>query len=146
MLIQGDVLALGYRLDTALTAQRFIDGWLHTGDIGSMDEGTLSIVGRRDDIVTVKGVNVATGVVERVISAISGVDACAVIATPHEIDGYRLTAFIVSRQDLTSIITATVAEQLGPVAAPSSISAIASLPVLPNGKTDRAALAVRAND
>ena len=146
VLIQGDVLALGYRLDTALTAQRFIDGWLHTGDIGSMDEGTLSIVGRRDDIVTVKGVNVATGVVERVISAISGVDACAVIATPHEIDGYRLTAFIVSRQDLTSIITATVAEQLGPVAAPSSISAIASLPVLPNGKTDRAALAVRAND
>jgi len=144
VLVRGDVLALGYRLDVALTAQRFIDGWLHTGDIGSMDEGTLRIVGRRDDIVTVKGVNVATSAVERVISAISGVEACAVIATPHTIDGHRLTAFIVARSDLESTIKATVSEQLGPVAAPSTISAITSLPVLPNGKTDRAALAARA--
>ena len=146
VLVQGEVVGLGYRLDPALTAQRFIDGWLHTGDIGSIDEGTLSIVGRRDDIVTVKGVNVATGAVERVICAIPGVDACAVIATPHPIDGHRLSAFIVAQQDLARTITATVAEQLGPVAAPSSISTIASLPVLPNGKTDRAALAARAND
>ena len=146
VLVSGDVLAIGYRLDPTLTAQRFIDGWLHTGDIGSTDEGTLSIVGRRDDIVTVKGVNVATSAVERVISAISGVDACAVIATPHAIDGHRLTAFIVTRLDLTSTIRATVADQLGPVAAPSMISAITSLPVLPNGKTDRAALAARAID
>jgi O-succinylbenzoic acid--CoA ligase len=144
VLVRGDVLALGYRLDVALTAQRFIDGWLHTGDIGSMDEGTLRIVGRRDDIVTVKGVNVATSAVERVISAISGVEACAVIATPHTIDGHRLIAFIVARSDLESTIKATVSEQLGPVAAPSTISAITSLPVLPNGKTDRAALAARA--
>ncbi|MCX6422054.1 MAG: AMP-binding protein [Actinobacteria bacterium] len=146
VLVQGEVVGLGYRLDPALTAQRFIEGWLHTGDIGSIDEGTLSIVGRRDDIVTVKGVNVATGAVERVICAIPGVDACAVIATPHPIDGHRLSAFIVAQQDLARTITATVAEQLGPVAAPSSISTIASLPVLPNGKTDRAALAARAND
>jgi O-succinylbenzoic acid--CoA ligase len=146
VLVQGEVVGLGYRLDPALTAQRFIDGWLHTGDIGSIDERTLSIVGRRDDIVTVKGVNVATGAVERVICAIPGVDACAVIATPHPIDGHRLSAFIVAQQDLARTITATVAEQLGPVAAPSSISTIASLPVLPNGKTDRAALAARAND
>jgi len=146
VLVSGDVLALGYRLDADLTAQRFIDGWLHTGDIGSIDEGRLSIVGRRDDIVTVKGVNVATGAVERVICAIPGVDACAVIATPHAIDGHRLTAFVVARTDLASTIKATVAEQLGPVAAPSTISAITSIPVLPNGKTDRAALAARAND
>jgi O-succinylbenzoic acid--CoA ligase len=146
VLVQGEVVGLGYRLDPALTAQRFIDGWLRTGDIGSIDEGTLSIVGRRDDIVTVKGVNVATGAVERVICAIPGVDECAVIATPHPIDGHRLSAFIVAQQDLARTITATVAEQLGPVAAPSSISTIASLPVLPNGKTDRAALAARAND
>lgn len=144
--IRGDVLALGYRLDPARTAARFVDGWLHTGDAGSVAGGIVTVTGRLDDIVQCKGVNVSTSAVERVIGSLAGVRGCAVIALPDAVAGSRLAAFVICDGDMRSQVVDAVLDELGAAAVPSVVRTVASLPALPNGKTDRAALSALVAD
>ncbi|HOK44640.1 MAG TPA: AMP-binding protein, partial [Bryobacteraceae bacterium] len=89
ILVRGPNVTPGYYQDPAKTAEALEDGWLHTGDLGEMDEkGRLYIRGRKKDaIMTPEGLNVFPEDVERVIDAQPGVRESAVIGVPPATDG-----------------------------------------------------------
>jgi acyl-CoA synthetase (AMP-forming)/AMP-acid ligase II len=72
------------------------DGWLFTGDIGTMDaEGYFTIVDRRKDMILVSGFNVYPNEVEAVLAGLAGVKDCVVIGVPDAASGEAVKAFIV---------------------------------------------------
>lgn len=89
ILVRGPNVTPGYYQDPAKTAEALEDGWLHTGDLGEMDEkGRLYIRGRKKDaIMTPEGLNVFPEDVERVLDAQPGVRESAVIGVPPVTDG-----------------------------------------------------------
>jgi long-chain acyl-CoA synthetase len=81
ILVRGDNVTTGYYGAPEATAQAFDDGWLHTGDIGGLDDqGRVYIRGRKKEmIVTPEGLNVFPEDVERAIVALPGVRDAAVV-------------------------------------------------------------------
>lgn len=138
--IRGPTVALGYRGDPRLTAERFTDGGFVTPDLGTVDaDGAVDLMGRADDIVTIKGVNVSPAAVERTIADLPDVVAAAAVAI--DVDGEPLLcAFIEVREeapDVERAVVEAVSERLGAIARPRRIHRVARLPHLPNGKVDR---------
>lgn len=73
------------------------DGWLHTGDLGRLDEdGHLWITGRSKDLIIRGGENIAPVAVERALMGIPGVAEVAVIGVPHPDLGEEVMAFVVT--------------------------------------------------
>ena len=81
ILMKGDNLLRGYWRDDAATAEAVVDGWLHTGDIGALDDdGFLRITGRKKEIiVTAGGKNVAPAVLEDRLRAHPLIGQCMVV-------------------------------------------------------------------
>jgi long-chain acyl-CoA synthetase len=81
ILVRGDNVTTGYYAAPDETARAFEDGWLHTGDVGTLDaEGRLTIRGRKKEmIVTPEGLNVFPEDVERALEAQPGVKEAAVV-------------------------------------------------------------------
>ena len=78
------------------TAETFRNGWIHTGDLGSMDsEGYLFIRGRKKDMIISGGQNVFAAEIEEAILDCPGVIECAVIGLPDELWGERVSAVVV---------------------------------------------------
>lgn len=80
--VRSSGLMLGYFLEPEITAQAFTpDGWLHTGDKGSLDaQGNLKITGRVKDLFkTSKGKYVAPAAIEAMLAVMPGVEACCVV-------------------------------------------------------------------
>ncbi len=76
-------------------------GWLHTGDIGYMDErGFVYIVDRKKDMVLVSGFNVYPNEVEAVIASHPDVQTVAVIGVPSEKTGEALKAFVIKKNPM----------------------------------------------
>jgi acyl-CoA synthetase (AMP-forming)/AMP-acid ligase II len=102
---QGEVLARGYNLmteyydDPAATAEAIDpEGWLHTGDIGILNElGYLKITDRKKDMIITGGFNVYPAEVERVILLDDSIGEAAVVAAPDERMGEIGIAFVVPR-------------------------------------------------
>jgi acyl-CoA synthetase (AMP-forming)/AMP-acid ligase II len=90
------------------TAQTLRDGWLHTGDVGFIDDaGYLFIVDRKKDMIVTGGSNVYAREVEEVLLRIQGVKDAAVVGVPHRVWGEAVTAVLVSedgRQDSDAVI------------------------------------------
>ena len=81
ILISGDLVFQGYWRNEAATAEAIVDGWFHTGDLGSLDgDGYLTITGRKKEIiVTAGGKNVAPAVLEDQVRAHRLVSQCVVV-------------------------------------------------------------------
>jgi long-chain acyl-CoA synthetase len=93
---RGPQIMSGYWRQPAETANVLRDGWLSTGDIGTMDaEGYFRIVDRRKDMILVSGFNVYPNEVEAVLSELAGVKECAVVGVPDSATGEAVKAFIV---------------------------------------------------
>ena len=90
----GEVLAAAAHLSV-----HGADGWLHTGDVGAVDEeGYLRLSGRRNDMVVRGGENVYPLEVEHVLVEHSGVGAAGVVGVPDPRLGETLAAFIVAAE------------------------------------------------
>lgn len=149
----GPSLAEGYLGDPELTAERFVmhEGarWFRTADGGSFDGDTLTIIGRRDDVLISGGVKVALAAVERVLREQPGLQDAVVVAAPDPRWGEAPVAFTAadadaqeSMADIADIAAiAAVGAELGAAARPARIVRLDALPVLPSGKPDRRALA-----
>ena len=83
------------------TAEAFRNGWLHTGDVGTMDEdGFFYIVDRKNDMLISGGYNVYPREVEDVLLGFSGVVEAAVIGLPSERWGDRVIAVVAGKREL----------------------------------------------
>jgi acyl-CoA synthetase (AMP-forming)/AMP-acid ligase II len=81
------------------SAETFRDGWLHTGDLGYIDEdGYLFVSGRKKDMIVTGGQNVYPAEIEEIIMRFPEVADCAVIGLPDELWGERVTSIVVPRQ------------------------------------------------
>ena len=92
----------GYYKRPGATAEAFRNGWFHTGDIGIMDEeGYISIVDRKKDMILRGGYNVYPRQLEEVIITHPAVSLCAVIGVPDERLGEEVKAFVVLKHGFT---------------------------------------------
>ena len=77
-------LMLGYYKDEEKTAEAFRGGWFHSGDLATVDEeGFISVVDRKRDMIKTGGENVASREVEEAIYGLPGVSEVAVVCAPH---------------------------------------------------------------
>ena len=103
ILVRGPNVFAGYWRDPDAT-QRVLDtdGWLHTGDVGVVDDdGWLALVERAKDVIIVSGFNVYPGEVEQVLAQHPDVADVAVIGEPHPRTGETVVAFVVPRAGAT---------------------------------------------
>ena len=139
VLLRGDNVMLGYLDDPEATAEAIdLDGWLHTGDIGRLDEdGYLKITDRLKDVFIVGGFNVYPAEVEQVLARLDGVVESAVVGVPDERLGEVGHAFVVRRSgsDLDEqAVIAYAKERLANFKVPRGITFIDDLPRNPSGK------------
>ncbi|MBI5495666.1 MAG: long-chain fatty acid--CoA ligase [Deltaproteobacteria bacterium] len=136
VLARGPNLMDGYLDEAARTAEVLVDGWLHTGDLGGLDEaGRLHLLGRRKHVLKVGGTRIPPKVVEDAVHACAGVEACAVVGAPDRLLGEVPVAFVVGAVD-EAVILATAAASLGPMERPRRVVRLDALPRLPGGKPD----------
>ncbi|HMD46634.1 MAG TPA: AMP-binding protein, partial [Acidimicrobiales bacterium] len=96
--VKGPQVVRGYWRRPEETAQVFTRGWLHTGDVGRLDEeGFIHIVDRAKDVIIRGGENVYSVEVEDVLHAHPAVADCAVIGLPDPVLGERVGAVVVLR-------------------------------------------------
>jgi fatty-acyl-CoA synthase len=129
---------LGYYKDPEKTAAAFANGWFHSGDLGVMsEEGRLTIVDRKKDMIKTGGENVASREVEETIYLHPGVAEAAVFALPDPKWVEAVTAVVVPKAgvDLTADeIRAHVAEHLAGFKVPKQVFVADGLPKNPSGK------------
>jgi long-chain acyl-CoA synthetase len=100
IVVQGPTLMKGYWNLPEETAKAIRNGWLHTGDIGYMDEdGYFYITGRKKDIIIRGGENVSPVEVEEVIMRHPAVAEAGVVGIPDATYGEEIKAFVVTRPD-----------------------------------------------
>src|SRR5690606_4512509 len=94
---RGDMVMLGYLDDPAATAEAIdADGWLHTGDVGSVDAaGNMRITDRLKDMYISGGFNVYPAEIEHLLGDMPGVAEVAVVGVPDERMGEVGRAFVV---------------------------------------------------
>jgi long-chain acyl-CoA synthetase len=99
IVVKGDTVMKGYYKNPDMTAETIKDGWLHTGDVGYVDDdGFFFIVDRKKDMIIRGGVNVYPKEIENVIAVHPKVAAVAVIPEPHDKYGQVAKACIVIKR------------------------------------------------
>jgi long-chain acyl-CoA synthetase len=95
---RSDCVMAGYWQNTEATAKTLRGGWLHTGDLGSMDdEGFLTIRDRSKDMIISGGSNIYPREIEEVLLRHPAVAECSVVGRAHAEWGEEVVAFIVPR-------------------------------------------------
>lgn len=129
---------LGYLNDPEKTAEAFENGWFHSGDLGTMDdEGYITIVDRKKDIINTGGVNVSSREIEEVIYQMTEVSEVAVIGVPDDYWIEAITAIIVLKEE--EAVTADdvidfCKKELSTFKAPKHVHFTDTLPKNPSGK------------
>ncbi|WP_429951590.1 class I adenylate-forming enzyme family protein [Comamonas sediminis] len=141
---RGDLLMAGYWRLPEKTAETLVDGWLHTGDRGLIDErGYLYLKDRLKDMVITGGFNVYPVDVENALGQHPAVHECAVFGLPDDKWGESVQAAVQLRPGQTATeaeLVAFVRERLGPVQTPKRIHFHESLPRSPVGKVLKTAV------
>lgn len=134
----------GYWNQPDATERAFAGGWLHTGDLGTIDEaGFITIVDRKKDMVISGGVNVYPRAIEDVLAEHPSVAMAAVFGVPDDKWGEAVQAVVVPRSDAAidpEELREFVRERKGPVSVPKRIEILDALPLTPVGKVDKKAL------
>ncbi|WP_236795757.1 class I adenylate-forming enzyme family protein [Amycolatopsis sp. GM8] len=135
--IRGPQVMVGYHNRPAETAGTLVDGWLHTGDIGVLDEdGFLSIVDRKKDMLLYKGYNVYPRELEELLMAQPGVRSAAVVGRKRADVGELPVAFVVRADEAVtdeSLLTA-VNENVLPYKRIRELYFVDEIPVSAAGK------------
>jgi O-succinylbenzoic acid--CoA ligase len=142
----GEVLVRGANVSTAALGP---DGWLHTGDLGSLSgAGQLSIVGRKSDTIVTGGENVAPAEVEAVLLRHPAVADAGVVARPDSEWGEAVVAAVVLRSGSRAHeneLRAFCAQHLASFKVPKAFTFVDGLPRTESGKLLRRRLVDLAN-
>lgn len=145
ILLRGDNIMAGYFDDPAATAEAIdAEGFLHTGDVGVLDEdGNLRITDRLKDIYIVGGFNCYPAEIENMLCGMPGVAQAAVIGVPDERLGEVGMAFIVLKSNMILTEAAVIAwsrEHIANFKVPRYVRFVDSLPVNASGKVLKTSL------
>ncbi len=109
--VRGDVVMLGYWQNDAATQKTLRGGWLHTGDMGAIDEeGFLTLKDRSKDVIISGGSNIYPREVEEVILKHANVAEVSIVGRPHAEWGEEVVAFVVCSGD--NIVTEIELDEL----------------------------------
>jgi acyl-CoA synthetase (AMP-forming)/AMP-acid ligase II len=144
--IRGPQVMKGYLNRPEATAAMIDgEGWLHTGDIGYLDEdGCFFVVDRVKELIKYKGMQIAPAELEAVLLAHPAVADAAVIPLPNEETGEVPKAFVVLRGEATpEQILGFVAERVAPYKKIRCLEILDQIPKSPSGKILRRVLVER---
>lgn len=139
ILMQGPNVIDGYWQAPEETAKTFVDGWLHTGDVGFLDEdGWLYLVDRTKNMIIASGYKVWPREVEEVLYKFPNVREAAVIGVPDTYRGETVKAYLSLRDSSVELdvkaVEAFCREQLAAYKVPRLIEVIEELPKNQNAK------------
>jgi long-chain acyl-CoA synthetase len=138
VLVRGFNVMKGYYGNPIATEQTVVDGWLHTGDLGYLDEdGFLYIVDRLKDLIIRGGYNVYPREVEEVLYAHPAIGEAAVIGRPDDRLGEEIVAVVSFRPGLSATADDLLAhchERLARYKCPREVRILPELPKTPSGK------------
>ncbi|MHA1364599.1 MAG: AMP-binding protein, partial [Candidatus Freyarchaeota archaeon] len=144
IVVKGPQVMLGYWNKPEETRNVLRDGWLHTGDLGRMDEdGYFYIVDRKKDLIKYKGYSVFPRDVEEVLHEHPAVKECAVVGKPDEAVGELPVAFVVLKEGASATreeLIEFVAGQVAPYKKIRDVIFKESLPISLAGKVLRRVL------
>jgi len=144
VLVQGPGVTAGYWHDPEATAVALRGGWLHTGDLGTLDaDGRLRIVDRKKDLIIRGGFNVYPRDVEDQLLEHPDVTAAAVIGRPHPMQGEEVVAVVSLRPGSTVTpedLLAWARERMSAAKRPREVRIVDAVPLTGVGKTDRKAV------
>jgi fatty-acyl-CoA synthase len=131
-------LLTGYFHDDERTAAAFAGGWFHSGDLATIDdEGFITVVDRKKDMIKTGGENVASREVEEMVYRMPGVSEVAVIGLPHPYWIEAVTAVIVPKAGQAldeAAVLAHCGEHLATFKVPKRVVFVDALPKNPSGK------------
>jgi acyl carrier protein len=150
IVVRSRYLSPGYWGDNDLTAQRFatVDGAreFRSGDLGRLDaQGMLTVVGRTDTQVKVRGHRLQIEEVEAALTALPHIGAATVLATETPRGDAKLTAFLTAEREPAPTpveLRSALRLRLPTHAIPAAFVWLDALPLTPHGKVDRDSLAV----
>jgi acyl-CoA synthetase (AMP-forming)/AMP-acid ligase II len=138
VIARGPQMMRGYWNLPEATAETLVDGWLHTGDAGYLDdEGFLYLSDRLKDMIVSGGENIYPREIEEVISAMPGVLEAAVIGVPDTRWGESVKACVVAEPDHDLTVDDVITwcrDHLATFKAPRSVDFLDALPRNPSGK------------
>jgi acyl-CoA synthetase (AMP-forming)/AMP-acid ligase II len=139
IVVRGYNVMLGYFEDPEQTAEAIdADGWLHTGDIGWVDErGYVRITDRKKDMFIVGGFNAYPAEIENLLSRHPDIGQVAVVGVPDERLGEVGMAFVVAATGRTpdpGAIIAWAREAMANYKVPRHVRVVGALPLNPSGK------------
>jgi long-chain acyl-CoA synthetase len=142
--VKGDNVMMGYYKSPEETSKILIDGWLNTGDLGSINNaGYLSISGRNKDLIIHKGFNIYPQEIENVLLSHPKVMQAAVIGLNDDVAGQIPVAFIASKEkdeNLESMLRELCAANLASYKIPKKFIYLENLPMNATGKIDKKSL------
>jgi amino acid adenylation domain-containing protein len=151
--VGGVGVTRGYLRRPGLTAEKFVpDPWspvlggrmYRTGDKGRWRaDGNLEYLGRIDQQVKIRGFRIELGEVESALSALPGIAGAAVVVREDVPGDRRLAAYVVAvdgAEPAPDELRARLGETLPEFMVPATVTVLAELPLMPNGKLDRRAL------
>lgn len=142
VLVRGGNVTQGYWRDPTATAEAIDrDGWLHTGDIGTLDAlGNLKITDRLKDLFIVGGFNVSPAEVEQVLARHPDVSEVAVIGVPDDRLGEVAKAYVIAKHDRLPTEAEVIAwcrERLANFKVPRFVDVVDALPRNASGKVQK---------
>jgi long-chain acyl-CoA synthetase len=139
--VRSELVMKGYWNAPELTAETIRDGWLYTGDMGRLEDGYLTILDRKKDLIIRGGFNVFPRDVEEALVEHPAIATACVVGRADDVHGEEVVAFVTLRGEATTEeLLAFGKERLGGYKYPREIHVVDTLPLTPVGKVDRKAL------
>jgi fatty-acyl-CoA synthase len=139
--LRAPCLMSGYLNRPEATAEAFAGGWLHTGDLGRVDEeGDLHLVDRKKDMIRSGGENVFAKEVEQILIAHPAIKDCAVIGLPDDDYGERVVAAVMLEKPGTADereVIAYVRQRIAGFKTPKQVFFVDEFPRTPAGKIQK---------
>ena len=139
--VSGPMRMLGYHDPLQTAAAIDGDGFLHTGDLGCLDENNiLHLTGRKKDIIIRNGVNLSPLRIEEALLSLPGVQGAAVVGVPDEACGELPWAAVVCAEGVLPHMPDGLRSLLAKNELPAGIMRVEALPVTASGKPDKRAV------